>query len=388
MSQWPTALLGEVCQIVGGGTPTRTNPEFFGGDVLWATPTDVTALEGLYISQTKETVTPLGLQKSSARLLPECSVLLTSRATIGFTAIATKPISTNQGFANFICGDRVLPEFLAYWLPTQKDLMLREAGGTTFKEISKGALKKFRIPLPPLDEQRRIVNILKRADSIRRLRKQALETTRELIPALFVDMFGDPATNPKGWETQPLGDVVEFRSGGTPSKQRPEFWDGLIPWVSPKDMKSDNICDAIDHISQKALEETTLKEIPPESVLIVVRGMILAHTVPIYSNVSMVTINQDMKAMVPKSQLVGKYLRWALQCQHGYLLSKVSSSAHGTKKIDMDILQELCLPIPPLTQQQTFAQKASAIHSIGSQHVEHEKRTAELMQSLMSEFFT
>lgn len=208
MSRWPVHPLGKLCEIVGGGTPRRDTPEFFGGDIPWATPTDVTSLDRPEISLTKERITKAGLVKSSTKLLPAGSVLLTSRATIGFTAVTQVPMCTNQGFANLICGPDVLPEYLSLWLPSQKEKMLQLAGGTTFKEISKSSLKTILMPLPPLAEQRRIVDLLNHAAGIRRLRQQALETARALIPALFVKMFGDPARNEKGWEVARLGEVL------------------------------------------------------------------------------------------------------------------------------------------------------------------------------------
>ncbi len=200
--------LAEVCNIVGGGTPRRSNAAYFNGAIPWATPTDVTALDSLFIERTKEGISEIGLSESSARLLPAGTVLMTSRATIGYTAIATQPMATNQGFANLICSGRILPEYLAYWLRNQRERLIQLAGGTTFRELPKSTLKKVCIPLPPLDEQRRIVGILNRAARIERLRNQAQELMREFIPALFVKMFGDPATNPMEWNLYPFLDLV------------------------------------------------------------------------------------------------------------------------------------------------------------------------------------
>lgn len=168
MNAWPTASLGAVCDVIGGGTPPRDKPEFFGGDIPWITPTDVTRRNGRYLDQGAETITELGLKNSSAKLLPARSVLLTSRATIGFTAINTVPVSTNQGFASFVCGPRVWPEFLAYWLEWSRGRLIELASGATFKEINKSTLKKLPVPLPPVEEQRRIVGLLDRAAEIRR----------------------------------------------------------------------------------------------------------------------------------------------------------------------------------------------------------------------------
>ncbi len=160
---WETACLGKVGTIIGGGTPRRNNAAYFGGSIPWATPTDITALSGISIESTKETITEAGLRASSARLVPTGAVLLTSRATIGDTAIAALPMATNQGFANFICGECVLPEYLSIWLRLQRNYLLQLAGGTTFKEISKSALKKIAVPIPLLDEQRRFATLTRKA---------------------------------------------------------------------------------------------------------------------------------------------------------------------------------------------------------------------------------
>ncbi len=218
MSQWPMVALGDIAELVGGGTPSRSVPAYFGGPVPWITPTDVTKLEGRYISEGKESVTELGLSKSSAKLLPVNSVLLTSRATIGFAAINKIPVCTNQGFANIICGPRVVPEFLAYILEWMRDQLMSLASGATFKEISKSTLKRVEIPLPTVEEQRRIVSLLDRVTDIRRRSQLAREKASAIIPALFIDMFGDPATNPKGWDHVELGTVLASVQYGSSEK--------------------------------------------------------------------------------------------------------------------------------------------------------------------------
>lgn len=218
MSEWRTARLEEVAQVLGGGTPSRQVARYFGGDIAWATPTDVTALDQLHLVSTKETVTQEGLDSSSAKLMPPGAVLLTSRATIGYTAVAALPVCTNQGFVNFVCGDSLVPEFLAYWLRTQKQKMLQHAGGTTFKEIARGTLRKFEISFPSVDEQRRIVDLLTRAEGIVRLRRQAQQKAAALIPAILVDMFGDPATNPNGLDVVALGNVLASADYGSSAK--------------------------------------------------------------------------------------------------------------------------------------------------------------------------
>jgi type I restriction enzyme S subunit len=387
VTQWRTARLEDVAQVLGGGTPSRTEPSYFGGATAWATPTDITKLDQLYINQTKETVSEEGLRNSSTKLMPPGAVLLTSRATIGFTAISTVPICTNQGFINFICGPELVPEYLAYWLRTQRDKMIQHAGGTTFKEIARGTLRKFEIPFPPLPEQRRIVDLLSRAEGIVRLRREAEKKAAELIPALFLDRLGDPATNPKRWPVQPLKNLVSFVSGGTPAKSRDDYWQGDLPWVSPKDMKRVGIDSAIDQINRKILSETSIKLIPPGAILVVVRGMILVHTVPIAQSLVPLTINQDMKALIPVESLNVTYLLWSLRVRQGQLLSLVSTAAHGTKKLETARLEEFQVPLPPLEEQKRFADRLASVEAIQVQQSTATAKAQAAFDALLAKCF-
>lgn len=212
---WALAPLGSVTSIVGGGTPSRSNSGYFNGEIPWATPTDVTKLDDIYISRTAESITEDALRRSSAKLLPPGAVLMTSRATIGYTAIATRAMTTNQGFASFICDPEILHnEYLARWLGSSREHLIRRAGGTTFKEISKSALASLQVPIPPIEEQKRIVAILVKADELRRMRRDALERSRNISSVLFQEMFGDPIANSRKWSRWAVSDFVEQLEGG------------------------------------------------------------------------------------------------------------------------------------------------------------------------------
>ena len=156
---WTVCKLDDAClDIMGGGTPSRKNPEYFHGNIIWLTPTEILKDKILVVSKSKENITYEGLRKSSARIIPKDAVLLTSRATIGSVAIAGKEVTTNQGFASFVCSNLIYNFYLAYWLWTHKSFLENKAKGTTFKEISKSKLRGIVIPIPPLNEQKRIVS--------------------------------------------------------------------------------------------------------------------------------------------------------------------------------------------------------------------------------------
>ncbi len=166
----------------------------------------------------------------------------------------------------------------------------------------------LRLPLPPISEQRRIVEILDRADALRKKRDEVDMKAARILPALFYEMFGDPATNPRKWPTETLGNLFDVVGGGTPSKSVSEFWAGDIPWVSPKDMKSPVIEDTEDHITREAISSSATRLIKQGSVLVVYRSGILVHSFPVAIAGRELTINQDLKALSSKGELLNEYL--------------------------------------------------------------------------------
>ena len=157
---------------------------------------------------------------------------------------------------------------------------------------------------------------------------------------------------PDDWPTVPLRYLVTFISGGTPDKANAGYWSGgTIPWVSPKDMKVDRIGDSADHITELALDEGVAQLVPIGSVLVVVRGMILVHSLPVAVTTQAVAINQDIKALFCGPRIRPSFLQAVLSGQSYWLLSLADSSAHGTRKLATEILQHLEVPCPSLDVQ-------------------------------------
>ena len=207
---FPKMKLGECAEIHSGSTPRTNNPDFWDGDITWVTPKDLSKLKSKFISKTESKITQLGFDSCSTKLLPENSVLFSSRAPIGHVAINTIPMCTNQGFKSFVPkADLLDSQYLYYWLKANKEYLQDLGVGATFKEISKTVIANVEIPLPPLSEQRRIASILDQADELRQKRQQAIEKLDQLLQATFIDMFGDPEKNPKKWNKVVLGDICD-----------------------------------------------------------------------------------------------------------------------------------------------------------------------------------
>ncbi len=160
---------------------------------------------------------------------------------------------------------------------------------------------------------------------------------------------------PSHWSAMPLKYLVNFESGGTPSKDNPLYWGGDIPWASAKDLKQEVISDTIEHLTDAAISEGAAKLVARGTVAVVVRGMILARTFPVSVLDAPMAINQDLKALSGGSRLDTRFLAWALRGSSEETLARLEEAAHGTKALRMDAWSSMCLPVPPLPEQFAIA---------------------------------
>jgi type I restriction enzyme S subunit len=160
---------------------------------------------------------------------------------------------------------------------------------------------------------------------------------------------------PSGWDFAPLRYLVRSESGATPDKSKHDYWAGDIPWISPKDMKVESIGDSEDHVTELALQNSSLTKVSVGSVLLVVRGMILAHSVPVALTTASVTINQDMKALTCSGRLEPRFLKAVIQGAKSWFLANAGESSHGTKKLETEVIGRFLVPLPPLRGQRAIA---------------------------------
>jgi type I restriction enzyme S subunit len=226
------------------------------------------------------------------------------------------------------------------------------------KSILTLAVRGKLVPQDPNDEPAVEIKkqIAKRMSAIRNQRHHTFAATE--------DQTDPPFPIPHNWEWMPFGTLGEFLGGGTPSKDNPAYWNGEIPWVSPKDMKRPYICDSIDHVTPLGADASSGRLIPTGALLIVVRGMILAHTFPVAITTREVTINQDMKALRLTVPEIGEYLLRCCTALTGAMLSNVERSSHGTCRIPTEALSSFLVPIPPLAEQRRIVAKVDQLMAL------------------------
>lgn len=235
-SNWCWGILGEITSVIGGGTPSSKINEYYdNGDIAWITPSDLSNYNNMYISKGKKMITKLGLMKSSAKLLPKGTVCLSSRAPIGYVVIAKNELSTNQGFKSFLPSKVFKSEYLYWYLKSIKHILEAKASGTTFLELSAKKAGEVEIPLPPINEQQRIVNriesLFAKLDRAKELIENTLAQFEQNKMAILHKAFTGELTakwrkenniDLSSWKEKTIDELCTSLKYGTSKKSKPE----------------------------------------------------------------------------------------------------------------------------------------------------------------------
>ena len=363
---WQAVRLGDVAEVVGGTTPSRANELYWGGDVPWVVPSELTGLQGRYLDASREFITKQGLKGSGLRVLPAGSVLLTSRATIGATAITTVPVTTNQGFQNLVGVSGVDRLWLYYSVSAMRHELEKRSAGSTFREVSRDAVRSLPILLPPLAEQHAIAAVLDAIDEAIERTEEVIAATERLRDALLHELLtrGLPGrhsewadvtglgTVPACWDIVRLGEVCAVVGGTTPSRGRPDYWGGDVPWVVPSELTglSGRYLDASrESITHEGVRAAGLRLIPPRSVLLTTRatiGVTAINRVP-------VTTNQGFQNLVPNGGTDSLWLYYLIAAMRRELEKRGAGSTF--LEVSRDSVRSLRVPFPALEEQQAIA---------------------------------
>ena len=251
--------LENICDIKSGGTPSRNEKDNYGGLIPWAKISDIEASNGNLFT-TEETITEKGLKAIHNRIFDKGTLLFAMYGSVGKIAFTQVKVSTNQAILGINIKDesKLYDRYLYYWLLRKKHEFLHLANGVTQKNLSTTFVRNLEIPLPPIASQRTIANILDKADEIIRKRKEAIALTEQLLKSTFLDMFGDPVTNPKGWEVRKLEEVCYKVTDGT--HQSPEWSISGIPFLFVSNIVNGEIdFNVSKYISEDFWQKLTLR---------------------------------------------------------------------------------------------------------------------------------
>ena len=265
MAEWIECKISDIGTVVGGATPsTRKSENYEGGNIAWITPKDLSTLSGRYIQRGERNITEAGLKSCSARLLPQNTVLFSSRAPIGYVAIAANEVCTNQGFKSVVPNESTDPLFLFYLLKYNKDKIEGMGSGTTFKEVSGNTMKNIIVRVPSDKEvQRNIASMLGSIDDKieenERINNNLEQQAMALFKSWFIDYEPFDGQVPSTWKYGVLGDFVEIKRGGSPRPIQNFLSDSGLHWLKISDatgISSPFISEIKEYIIEEGLKKT------------------------------------------------------------------------------------------------------------------------------------
>jgi restriction modification system DNA specificity domain protein len=347
------AKLGEVCTIVSGSTPKTSVTSYWDGNIKWITPAELNE-DTFYIMDSVRRITEEGKEKTGLSYLPTGTVILSSRAPIGKTAIAGCEMCCNQGFKNLICSDAIYNEYLYFFLKSKTDYLNSLGRGATFKEISKSIVENIEIPLPEVNQQKEIAEKFKKLEQLISLRKQQLAKLDELVKARFVEMFGDPVTNPKGYEKYKLENLARKISDGVHSK--PDYTETGRPFLSVVNINKGVInFKNCKYVSEDAYQKM-IKSTHPERGDVLYTKVGATYGIPAYVDTDIAfCLYVSVCLIKPKREVINpRFLSLSMEMPYVKYQADRRIKGIGVPDLHLNQISEFEILCPPLKEQDIF----------------------------------
>ena len=386
------AKLGEVCTIVSGSTPKTSVTSYWDGNIKWITPAELNE-DTFYIMDSVRHITEEGKEKTGLSYLPTGTVILSSRAPIGKTAIAGCEMCCNQGFKNLICSDAIYNEYLYFFLKSKTDYLNSLGRGATFKEISKSIVENIEIPLPEVNQQKEIAEKFKKLEQLISLRNQQLAKLDELVKARFVEMFGDLASPACPWKKEKIvnicADQDDIKCGpfGTQLSKDEYQSTGVTVWEIPQ-INSNFLLKPTHFITaEKALQLESYSIIPGDIAMS--RKGNVGRCAVFPENLKNGIIHSDvLRIRIDKKRAVPTFMMHQLH-NSNFIKHQIELVSSGAIMAGINVtkLKEIEVHLPPLTLQNEFAAFVERVDQ-QKQTVQQSLEKLELMRkALMQEYF-
>jgi len=366
-----------------GKTPPSKVEKYFTGKVNWFNPGDVG--NNKILSNSKRKITNIAIQEGKAYVFPKGSVLLTCIGEIGRVGIINSEASSNQQITALIPNSKISSDYLYYWLIFNKWRVVKLSNSAVVPIVNNKRLRTLTIPLPPLETQKQIAHTLDTASALIEKTQAQLDALDELAQSIFLEMFGDPVLNEKGWEVKRLSDFGNWKSGGTPSRSKPEYFkNGTINWFSSGELNSIYLYDTNEKITESALKESSTKEILPYSLLL---GMYDTAALKSGITTEKSSCNQAIAfAKLDESLVDTIYIYHFIQFSKNWL--RRMQRGVRQKNMNLSMIKNLKIQYPPLVLQKEFALACSNIQSQKSNFQKSLIQCENLFNGLLQEIFS
>ncbi|WP_304774996.1 restriction endonuclease subunit S [uncultured Faecalibaculum sp.] len=386
MAEYKTVRISDICEIVSGSTPKTAVSEYWEGSLKWITPAELDD-EEMVVFDTARHISHQAVVDTHLNLLPAGTILFSSRAPIGKVAIAGSPMYCNQGFKNLICSNSVDNKYLYYYLKHNAEKIKMMGRGATFKEISKTQMGNLEIRLPNASVQVHRSKQLNCIDGVIRNKKAQLRKLDEMIRSRFIEMFGDPGTNPYNWRIETIGRIATDIKYGT---SKAAVKDGKYPYLRMNNMTNEGYLDLSDlkyiDISDSELERVAVRN-----------GDILfnrTNSIDLVGKTSLFDLDETMviagyiiRVRVKSDVLPSFIVRYM---NLPYMKQKLKGMAKGAvnqANISAKELQNIPIYVPPINLQNEYEQFSSQIDKSKLAIQKSIDELENLKKKLMQEYF-
>lgn len=362
--EWKEKKLSEIANIVGGGTPSTTEKSYWDGNIQWFTPTEIK--DAKYVASSMRTITEQGVKNSSAKILPKGSILLTTRATLGEMAILENDATTNQGFQSLIVNKNNNNEFVYYLQEKIKKYCYKNASGSTFLEISKSNLEKFKVNMPSLQEQERIANFLTKVDKIIEKQEEKVKNLENYKKGMMQKIFSqeirfkdENGNEYPEWKEKSIKEIATIIGGGTPSTTESKYWDGNIQRFTPTEIKVGKyISKSVRTITELGVKKSSAKILPKGAILLTTRATL--GDMAILENEA--TTNQGFQSLIVNEKNSNEFVYYLQDKIKEYCIKHSSGSTF--LEVSKSNLEKFKFRYPCLEEQLKIANLLSNIDEI------------------------
>ena len=382
------AKIGDVCTVVSGSTPKSNVPDYWDGDIVWITPAELTE-DSYIIDDSVRHITQKAVQETSLKPFPVGTVILSSRAPIGKTAIAGREMYCNQGFKNLICSSQIYNKYLYFFLSCKTEYLNSLGRGATFKEISKGIVEKIEIPLPDMVAQKQIADEFEQLRGLEWAYHKQISTFDRLVKSRFVEMFGEPVNNSKGYPIHQLSDHILFLTSG--SRGWAQYYTDKGEWfITIKNVKDCRISvDDVQCINPPKNAEAERTRLREGDLLIsitadlgrtgVVTKEIAEHGA--YNNQHLTCIRLDRLVLDPL------YVAFFMESEAGKRQFEAKNMSAVKAGLNFDSIRSLKLIVPPLALQKEFSAFVAEVDKSKLAVKQSLEKLETLKKSLMQQYF-
>lgn len=346
--EWKICKFGNIIELIGGGTPKTSIPEYWNGNIPWISVKDFNN-DNKKVYVTEKTITELGLNKSATKLLQKGDIIISARGTVGEIAVISRPMAFNQS----CYGIKAIPnivqdDFLYYLLKNSIQYLKHNTHGSVFDTITKETFEKIDILLPPLETQEKIARVLSSLDDKIELNNKINQNLEQQAQAIFKSWFVDfepfGGKIPEDWEIGTISELGTVVGGSTPSKKNPEYYtNNGIAWITPKDLSRKNL----KFISKGEIDITD-KGFKNSSVTLMPKGTVLfSSRAPIgYISIAQndITTNQGFKSVIPFQTVGTPYVY--LYLKNNITLIENMAAGSTFKEVSGSIMQNIPALIP------------------------------------------